>query len=291
MVTWKELRRALKETWGEALKDIKEDLQSTNQRVARLEQDALQPRLAIEADGPADTKTRERTEGAANAVQAKHGDSCTAQRVQDGPKTSISFGMKAEPPVFPCKDDGVVENGAAAPKSCFPPLKMRSTTSAGGLLPTSEASIVTRTTYNQTPLRLYSTGVMNSKTKLRAQILLVSYDSSFRKNKLRAAPSCLGVTETKSGQNRMFDPGGCHGRPRACPFLGTWRALLCGEVVRVGTAGDDLQRFWRIDDSRFKNLQEKETNRLRRVLRSIAILRYGSCEKVMPSRAARGYKS
>ena len=36
-----------------------------NQRVARLEQDVRQPRLAMKADGPADTKTREYTESAA----------------------------------------------------------------------------------------------------------------------------------------------------------------------------------------------------------------------------------
>ena len=36
-----------------------------DRHVARLEQDARQPRLAMEADGPADTETPERTEGAA----------------------------------------------------------------------------------------------------------------------------------------------------------------------------------------------------------------------------------
>ena len=36
-----------------------------DQRLASLEQNARQPRLAIEADVPADEKTRERTEGAA----------------------------------------------------------------------------------------------------------------------------------------------------------------------------------------------------------------------------------
>ena len=69
------------------------------QLAARLKEDARQPRLATEADGPANTKTRERTEGAATAVQAMHDDSCTARTVQDGPKTSISFGVKAEPPL------------------------------------------------------------------------------------------------------------------------------------------------------------------------------------------------
>ena len=28
----------------------------------------------------------------------------------------------------------------------------------------------------------------------------------------------------------MFNPGGFTGRFRVCPFLGTWRALLCGDV-------------------------------------------------------------
>ena len=68
------------------------------QQLTGQEQDARQSRLAMEAGGPASTKTRERTEGAATAVQAMHGDSCTAQKVQDGPKTSTSFGVKAEPP-------------------------------------------------------------------------------------------------------------------------------------------------------------------------------------------------
>ena len=54
----------MKETWGEAFKDIKKDLRNMEQRVARLEQEARQTRLVMEADGPADMKTRERTEGA-----------------------------------------------------------------------------------------------------------------------------------------------------------------------------------------------------------------------------------
>ena len=39
----------------------------TGQRAASQEHDARQPRLSIEADGPANTKTRERTEGAVTA--------------------------------------------------------------------------------------------------------------------------------------------------------------------------------------------------------------------------------
>ena len=53
----------------------------------------------------------------------------------------------------------------------------------------------------------------------------------------------------------MFDPSGSTGRLCACPFLGTWRALLCGEViVRVL---DEIAAFFRgMDDSGVKKLQE-----------------------------------
>ena len=37
--------------------------------------------------------------------------------------------------------------------------------------------------------------------------------------------------QTKSRQTLIFDPGGSTGRLRAFPFLGTWRTLLCGEIV------------------------------------------------------------
>ena len=71
--------------------------------LASLEQDALQPRLAMEADGPADTKTRKRTEGAATIVQAMHGDSCSANRVDPEPMCSTSFGNNSTgPPEPPC---------------------------------------------------------------------------------------------------------------------------------------------------------------------------------------------
>ena len=120
-----------------------------HQHAASLVQDARQPRLAIEADGPANTKTRERKEGALTAVQAMHGDSCTAQRVRDGPMTnSTSYGMIAEPPALPCRDDVVVESGDAAPQSCLPSLEMRSPTVAGGLVLTGETSKATETTVN-----------------------------------------------------------------------------------------------------------------------------------------------
>ena len=128
------------------------------QHLLSQEHEARQPRLAMEADGPANIKTQERTEGAAKAVQAMHGDSCTAeQKVQDGPKTSITFGVEAEPPDLPWREDVLVEEGATSPETCLPSLEMRSLTAAGGLVPTGEASTATETNFNQPPLRFCST--------------------------------------------------------------------------------------------------------------------------------------
>ena len=65
---------------------------------------------------------------------------------------------------------------------------------------------------------------------MRTSTPSTSHDGSFWRNNLLAVPSCRRVIETKSGQNLMFDPGGSKGRLRACPFLGMWRALLCGKI-------------------------------------------------------------
>ena len=226
---WREIEDILKRL-GEASIEIKDNLRSRNQCVARLKQNAWQPCLAMEADGPANTKTRKCTEGVATAVQAMHGDSCSATRVDPGPKTnSTSFGVKAEPPALPCRDGVLVENGAASPKSCLQSLEMHSPSAAGGLLPTGETSTATKITVNRPRLRLHLTEEKNLRTSTQP----VSYDSSFWN--LLAAPICRKVIETKSMQNRIFDPGGFQGRLRACPFLGSWRAIFCVEVnVRAG---------------------------------------------------------
>ena len=52
---------------------FEEQTEILEKRLTCLEHGARQPRLAMEADGQADTKTRERTEGAATAVQAMSG--------------------------------------------------------------------------------------------------------------------------------------------------------------------------------------------------------------------------
>ena len=140
--TLEEVYRIIKEVfekWDkiiDKMREYTEEWRSMNQRLTRLEHDPRQPRLAMGADEPANTKIRERTEGAPKSVQAKHGDSCTAQRVQDEPKTSIYFGVMAEPLALPYRKYVLAKNGAAAPKSCLPFWGMRSPTAAGGLLPT-----------------------------------------------------------------------------------------------------------------------------------------------------------
>ena len=173
------------------------------------------------------------------------GDGFSARRVEPGPNTnSTSFGVKAEPPALPCRDDVVVECGAAAPESCFPSLEMRPSTAAGGLVPTGEASKATETNYNQPPLRLCAT---EEKDHLEANCKSsASNDSSsvFQERNLSATPYCRRVVDTKFSQSRTFDPGGSQGRLRACPFLGPWSALVFGEALRAGAAGDELQRVF-----------------------------------------------
>ena len=234
--------------WNKKLDDISDEMRKMDQHLTRLEHGARQPRLAMEADGHADTKTRERTEGAATAVLAMRGDCFSARRVEPGPNTnSTSFGVKAEPPALPCRDDVVVECGAAASKSYLPSSEMRPSTAAGGLVPTGKASKATETNPNEPPLRFCSTegtdlGAKNSWTSITS----ASYDSSsvFQKRSLSATPYYRRVVDTKSRQNRTFDPGGSQGHLRACLFLGPWRALVCGEVLWAGAAGDELQRFF-----------------------------------------------
>ena len=53
--------------WDKKLDEISDETRKMDEHVTRLEHGARQPRLAMEADGQANTKTRERTEGAATA--------------------------------------------------------------------------------------------------------------------------------------------------------------------------------------------------------------------------------
>ena len=113
--------------WDRKLDNVAKYWQSMDQRLAGLEPDARHPRLAMVADGQANTKTRERP----------HGGSCSADRIDPDPMCSTSFGNGCtEPPAPPCSgENALVDKGAAAPNSCLPSLKMRTTTAASGSLP------------------------------------------------------------------------------------------------------------------------------------------------------------
>ena len=90
-ITLDELQRVTSETMGKALEKFKEDMRTANRRLVNLGQNSRHPHLAIvEADITADKNTRERTEDAAAVVQAKHGDSYSAKRVQAGSTSSAS---------------------------------------------------------------------------------------------------------------------------------------------------------------------------------------------------------
>ena len=171
-----------------------------DEHVRSLEHGARQPRLAMEADGPADTKTRERTEGATTTVQAMRGNGFSARQVEPGPNiNSTSFGVKPKTPALPCRDDDVVESGDAAPQSCIPSLEMRSSTAAGGLVLTGEASTATETNFNQPPLRFCSTEETDLETKCKkTSIPSTSYDSSSVSQKRNLSATFYRVVETKS---------------------------------------------------------------------------------------------
>ena len=213
------------------LDEISDEMKKMDKNVTRLEHGARQPLLAMEADRQADTETRERTEGAATAVQAMRGNCFSARRVKPGPTTnSTSFGVKAEPPALPCRDNSVVECGAAASESCLPSLAMRSSTAAGGLVPTGEASTASETTLNEPPLRFCPTEETDLEPNCKkTSSPYASFESSSFFWRLLAAPYCRRVVDTKSRQNRTFDPGGSRGHLRVCQFL--------GNVGRVGLWG------------------------------------------------------
>ena len=105
----------------------------------------------MEAGVTTDIKTHKLMEDA-EADQAKDGNICSAKRVQAGPTSSTSFGMKAEPPALPRWYDVLVIKGAATPKSCLLPVEMRTLTAAGGLRPTGKISTATMTIFHQLPL-------------------------------------------------------------------------------------------------------------------------------------------
>ena len=93
---------------------LTEKMRGTRQRVASLEQVARQPRLTMEADVPADEKTRERTEGA-TLKQFKRCMGIAFLRTGSIPTQEVLPASVVTPPdlrlsVF--KDDALVGNDA-----------------------------------------------------------------------------------------------------------------------------------------------------------------------------------
>ena len=195
---------------------------NTNQRLEDLRNEARQPRLTTEIDVKPDTKDCKRTMGATAADQAKHGGSSSA-RVDDDPTRLASFGMIAESRLTTpekCIGDALVNKGTEGPKPHFPPVEVRMLSSvADGLMPAGTASTSTMTAIFSPPLFSWS---LSKETKERT--------GRTKLNQL--APLCWRkVIQTKSRQTLVFDPGGCSGRLRGCPFLRRQRALLRGGFV------------------------------------------------------------
>ena len=153
-----------------------------------------------------------------------NGDNSSAE-VDPDPICLASFGEDyTGPPAHTCtRDDALADNGTAAPKPCLSPAEMRTLIAAGGVLPAGKASTATRITYYQPRLRFCPTDERNSE---RASIQYASYYSSFWRINNQLPPFWRRVIETKSRQTLVFDPGGSTGHLRACPFSGTWGALL-----------------------------------------------------------------
>ena len=223
-----ELCRIMSEALDKAFGKPVEMMRRANQRLLGLEQEARQSRLATEANAPTDTKTHKRIEDA-EANQAKNGDSYSAKKVQAGP-ISTSFVMKAESPALPRRDDVLVDISATALKPYLSPVKMRTLTAAGGLLPTGKTSTATKIIFHQLPLWFFLT----KEIKFRTSQCATDYSNFWK----------LKILETKSRQNLVFDPGGCTDHLRAYTFLEAWHALLCGEVFCQGAGWyPRLQRF------------------------------------------------
>ena len=89
----------------------------------------------------------------------------------------------------------------------------------------------------------------------------------------------------------MFDIGGSEGNLHACPFLGTWRALLCREVFVLERLVAICSVFWRLDDLGI-NLLEGTSESFTPCMYSGQLLfpRSSWFKKGMPLRAAQGYR-
>ena len=240
----KELRPIMSKTLDKAFDKSTEMMKRANKRLAGPEQEAQQSRLATEADVTSEKKTRERPEGAAAAVQAKHGVRCSAKRVQAGPTSSTSTGMKAEPPALPPRDSVLVNIGAAAPKPCLSPVEMPTLTVTDSLLPTGKTSTATTTIFHQLPfwfclikevtsrISQYATDY-SSFWKLKV-LDTIEANSGFRSRRLYRSPTRLSVLGSVA--HVSLKEGFSSGRrmvPKAAALFGKWMTRsrhLAGEA-------------------------------------------------------------
>ena len=193
-------------------------MRTTSQRLAGLQHEGRQPRLASGADAKPGIKTRRQTEEAA-VDRVKNGDS-SSSRVDDGPTSLTEFGMIAEPfsmTLEKCIGDALINEGAQAPKPHLPPVEVRMLLlAAGGLLPAGTASTTMRTIFLPTPrLRSFCLAKMRTSQTNFKQV---------------ARPYWRKAIEKKSRQTLVFDPGGCTSRLHDCPFPEGRQALLCRGV-------------------------------------------------------------
>ena len=157
----------------------------------------------MKADVTENTKPRKRMEGAAAAERMKSGDNSSAE-VDSDPICLASFGGNSTvlPALLCSRDDALVDDGAAAPKPCLSPVKMRTQAAADSLFPTGISSTATRTTFHQSP-RWFCP---SEEIHLRTSNQYATNYSSFWKMK---------VLQTKSMQTLVFGPGDFKGPLRA----------------------------------------------------------------------------
>ena len=171
----------------EKLDELMGMTRGTRQRLAGLEQDARQPRLATKkVDVPTNIKTRKRA-GDAAADQAKHGDTCSTKKIDPDLICLTSFGDDStEPPALSyCRNDALLDKGAVAPKPFLSLLaEMRTLTVTSGLLPVGTVSTAMMTIFPR-PLFSWSLGEETKK-------------SNSRKNNQPAPPCWWRVIQMKS---------------------------------------------------------------------------------------------
>ena len=122
--------------------------------------------------------------------------------------------MKAKSPALPCRDGVFVDKGVEAPDPCLSPVEMRTLKPPVAYFPPVQPP-------QEDHLSPAPSLVLPNRRDELSDIDPIRHVlQQFLKIK---------ILETKTRQTLVFDPDGSTGRLHACPFLGGWRALLCGE--------------------------------------------------------------